>query len=252
MNPLAWFRYSLTGRELIRTFVLLFFCLASLYVVGHADDLDGDGYDDSTGAWVGYGGGGSPDSDGDGLTDYDESNIFWTNPSMPDTDGDGEWDGAEIANGYNPLDSTSNSSQSGGTGMGGWVDSDADGLSDTDETSIYFTSPYTWDTDGDGHSDGVEVTGGFNPLDPTSNSSNTGGGGGTTGGYDTDGDGLSDEAEVSSHLTNPLLVDTDADGVNDYTEVNGTEIWVQYEYYSHTDYDYNSETGEYTPRDVFL
>jgi len=43
-------------------------------------------------------------------------------------------------------------------------DSDGDGLTDYDETTIYKTSPYLEDTDGDGIPDGEEVRLGQNPL----------------------------------------------------------------------------------------
>jgi hypothetical protein len=45
------------------------------------------------------------------------------------------------------------------------IDSDADGLSDADEISIYSTDPLNADTDGDGAADGLEVAYGSDPLD---------------------------------------------------------------------------------------
>lgn len=45
-------------------------------------------------------------------------------------------------------------------------DSDADGISDDGETSIYLTNPNIYDTDGDRIGDGEEVLDGTNPLDP--------------------------------------------------------------------------------------
>ncbi len=47
-----------------------------------------------------------PDSDQDGLSDQDEMLVWQTNYLDPDTDFDGMPDGAEIANGTNPLDAT--------------------------------------------------------------------------------------------------------------------------------------------------
>ncbi|MCO5216690.1 MAG: hypothetical protein M9950_11145 [Thermomicrobiales bacterium] len=41
-----------------------------------------------------------------------------------------------------------------------------DGLYDDDETDVYQTDPFLWDTDGDGVDDGQEVFDGTNPLDP--------------------------------------------------------------------------------------
>lgn len=49
------------------------------------------------------------DSDKDGISDYDEIHLYQTNPFTADTDGDGFIDGAEIAQGFNPNDSRSQS-----------------------------------------------------------------------------------------------------------------------------------------------
>ncbi len=45
------------------------------------------------------------------------------------------------------------------------VDSDRDNVTDYDEVNLYRTNPFTADTDGDGHNDGVEVAMGYNPHD---------------------------------------------------------------------------------------
>ena len=83
------------------------------------------------------------------------------------------------------------------------VDSDGDGLTDTQEVNTTHTNPLDADTDDDGLSDGAEVnTHHTNPLDA-----------------DTDDDGLSDGAEVNTHHTDPLDADTDDDGLSDGTEV---------------------------------
>ncbi len=47
----------------------------------------------------------------------------------------------------------------------GIKDTDADGISDDAEVSVYHTDPLTYDTDGDGVGDGSEVLDGTNPLD---------------------------------------------------------------------------------------
>ncbi len=60
------------------------------------------------------------------------------------------------------------------------TDKDNDGISDEDEILLTGTDPNNADTDGDGLSDGVEVTYRMNPLDP-----------------DMDHDGLSDGQEVA-------------------------------------------------------
>ena len=51
----------------------------------------------------GIGNNSDPDDDNDGLTDDEEINVYQTNPLRADTDGDGLADGAEIANGLDPL-----------------------------------------------------------------------------------------------------------------------------------------------------
>lgn len=43
------------------------------------------------------------DSDGDTVSDYDEINLYFTSPFSADSDNDAFPDGAEIQNGYNPL-----------------------------------------------------------------------------------------------------------------------------------------------------
>src|SRR3989339_1099561 len=45
----------------------------------------------------------------------------------------------------------------------GFVDGDNDGVGDNDELNIYGTNPNNSDSDGDGYSDGVELTNGYNP-----------------------------------------------------------------------------------------
>ncbi len=48
----------------------------------------------------------SKDSDNDNVSDYDEVNIYSTDPYAVDSDNDGFQDGAEILNGYNPIDAS--------------------------------------------------------------------------------------------------------------------------------------------------
>ena len=85
---------------------------------------------------------------------------------------------------------------------GGEIDSDGDGLLDSEEAQIG-TDPFNPDTDGDGLSDGEEVrTYKTNPLNP-----------------DSDWDALKDGAEVLTYKTNPLDPDTDKGGVTDGHEV---------------------------------
>jgi hypothetical protein len=72
-------------------------------------DTDGDGSSDGEEVYLGTNplAANAPaaraDRDGDGLFDVDESKKYGTNPDVPDTDGDGVGDGAEVANGTDPL-----------------------------------------------------------------------------------------------------------------------------------------------------
>lgn len=89
------------------------------------------------------------------------------------------------------------------------IDTDADGLSDTDETNLYFTDPTKADTDGDSYWDGSEIAHGYSPLMGKNKKIFD---------VDTDGDKLVDGLEIA-FKTNLTVVDTDGDGVNDYEEV---------------------------------
>lgn len=82
------------------------------------------------------------------------------------------------------------------------LDTDGDGLSDTDETAVHNTDPDDPDSDDDGANDGDEVDAGSDP-----NVS------------DSDGDRLNDGDEIHQHQTDPMLKDTDEDGVEDGDEV---------------------------------
>lgn len=84
------------------------------------------------------------------------------------------------------------------------VDSDGDGLWDSNETEIHNTDPYNPDTDGDGLSDWDEVM--VWGTDPNAN--------------DSDFDGLDDGVEVNTHGTSPTDYDSDDDGLTDGDEVN--------------------------------
>ena len=103
------------------------------------------------------------------------------------------------------------------------------------------TDPLNPDTDGDGLTDGEEVSGekntkyGNEPTDPTNPDSDGDGlcdlceidGGTNPNAADTDGDGLTDGDELSGNKntkfgnqpTDPLKADTDGDGVNDGDEI---------------------------------
>ncbi|RJQ77868.1 MAG: hypothetical protein C4519_12580 [Desulfobacteraceae bacterium] len=83
------------------------------------------------------------------------------------------------------------------------ADSDGDGLSDGDEVSMHGSDPTKTDTDGDRIDDGDEVN--AYATNPTA--------------ADSDGDGLDDAAEILIHLTNPNRTDSDGDGLDDRWEV---------------------------------
>ena len=80
-------------------------------------------------------------------------------------------------------------------------DMDGDTLSNLREVYIYGTDPRQMDSDGDGLSDDLEISLGFNPNKA-----------------DSDGDGLSDSQEQQLG-TNPLAADTDGDTLFDGLEV---------------------------------
>jgi hypothetical protein len=90
------------------------------------------------------------------------------------------------------------------------TDTDADGLSDADETAVYGTDPNNADSDLDGIADGAEIAAGSDPLtapaaiDPAA---------------DSDGDRLLDGDEAAFG-TDPANPDSDGDGYFDGDEVN--------------------------------
>jgi len=81
-------------------------------------------------------------------------------------------------------------------------DIDGDGLTNTDETTIYGTDPANPDTDGDVMNDGWEV---YYGLDPNND---------IDAALDSDGDGATNIVEYLQG-TDPLNPDTDGDGVSD-------------------------------------
>ncbi|MDD5223772.1 MAG: MopE-related protein [bacterium] len=117
-----------------------------------------------------------------------------------------------------------------------FTDSDGDGLTDQEETLVYFTNPLNADSDGDGMRDGDEIcydgdcrsyTPGSDPdpNDPDSDNDGLSDGeewhmyGSNPTNPDTDGDGLSDGDEGNTYGSSPSNPDTDGDGLNDYQEV---------------------------------
>ena len=83
------------------------------------------------------------------------------------------------------------------------LDSDGDGITDSNETDVYGTNPDNPDTDSDGLNDYIEIfTTGTDPVDA-----------------DTDDDFLNDGIEVNVNNTDPFDNDTDDDGITDGLEV---------------------------------
>ena len=244
----------------------------SLHLAAAEDDctihiLVGEGEGDGEGEGEGEG---ELDSDGDGLLDADERAIG-TDPFNPDTDGDGLLDGQEAfcalaepatdeANGAprqeedvaiwpgecctDPLnpDSDFDGIPDGEDSCENvYVDSDGDGLLDSDEAWIG-TDPFNPDTDGDGLLDGQEAfcayvdAGGAqeerpedpdmypqpcctDPLNPDSDFDGIPDGQDTCEDIyvDSDGDGLLDIDEEWLG-TDPFNPDTDGDGLLDGQE----------------------------------
>jgi hypothetical protein len=123
-----------------------------------------------------------------------------------DSDGDGISDSDERKDGSNPLNPSDFLQK--------LRDSDGDGLSDTMERTIG-TDPSRVDTDGDGFGDGIEVYAGTNPLDPKSFPG------------DANHNGLPDAWEIKyfNNTTNiDPLADPDHDGCNNLCEAaHGTD-----------------------------
>ena len=87
------------------------------------------------------------------------------------------------------------------------LDSDADGLKDSEESS---TEVWKYDSDGDSLRDNYEIDYG---LDPNN--------------FDSDGDGLTDKWELV-YGTNATVSDSDSDGLPDYVEIAGWNIKFNY------------------------
>jgi Bacterial TSP3 repeat len=92
-------------------------------------------------------------------------------------------------------------------------DTDTDGLSDGLEINQYWTLPLVSDTDADHFLDGVEVRLGTDPTDASDYPTDK-----TAGFFDLDGDGINNDEETALG-TDPQRVDSDFDGLNDFVEI---------------------------------
>ena len=161
-------------------------------------DDDGDGVIDEEDAFP-------LDSTEDTDTDKDGTG----NNADTDDDGDGQTDEDEIACGSDPLDSVSTSTDTDADNTPDCVDTDDDGDSVVDENDV-FPLDATEDTDtdndgignnadtdddGDGQSDEDELACGSDPLDPSSQAS------------DSDADGIPDCKEESTYAYLSLVGD---------------------------------------------
>ena len=111
------------------------------------------------------------------------------------------------------------------------VDSDRDGLLNSEEENIYGSDPFDSDSDDDGLLDGEEVFDyGTDPINTDSDNDGLLDGeevfdyGTDPADSDTDNDGLLDGEEINNYGTDPLDADTDNDNYNDGFEVEqGTD-----------------------------
>ncbi|BFP42741.1 hypothetical protein FGF1_35860 [Flavobacteriaceae bacterium GF1] len=165
------------------------------------------------------------DSDGDGCADALEGNGGFTIADL-DTD-DSLGDVVDPANGIPTIAGAGQAdvSSTDAAVTGGGCDDDGDGLTNGNEITLG-TDPNNPDTDGDGINDGDEVTNTNDPLDPCDPVQATG----YTGfdstnaiwtAADCDGDGIPNGDEFTNG-TDPYNSDTDGDGVNDGDEVTNT------------------------------
>ena len=213
MSTLSWFRFQVSPQTLLFYFFGVVFALASLFLIGRADDNNNlNDFDEFTGEYLGPAadileGGDRFDIDGDGVGNLDEF-VFGTNAFLANTDGDLYDDGEEVyLLGTDPNDpsdpdtessmdspspdsegentETGNSSSPPGSSIAGinpgqnlplaseyhpdfsW-DRDGDGVSNVDEELLYLTDPDNPDSDGDGSTDGQELSAQTDPLSAVS------------------------------------------------------------------------------------
>lgn len=148
-----------------------------------------------------------PDTDDDGISNLAETTGmfgFRTDPLSDDTDGDGLSDLDEIIAYIDTGNETQMSEIKPGENDREKVRSEIVERSGK-IPSLYRLDPTNSDTDGDGLSDGDEISAKTNPTVK-----------------DSDGDGLSDGEEVSIYGTDPAEADSDGDGLLDAEEIYGT------------------------------
>lgn len=138
------------------------------------------------------------DTDYDGINDGDEAFTTLTNPLLWDSNGNGLSDLADYYDAGTPETVST-------TEVDRDADSDGDGLTAEFETTLSFTDPGLYDSDGNGRSDYDDF---HYPITSP----------------DSDGDGVSDAIEVTEN-TDPYAVDSDSDGLTDgeETHVYGTD-----------------------------
>ncbi|MEL7447874.1 MAG: OmpA family protein [Pseudomonadota bacterium] len=189
--------------------------------IGATDPLDTDtddgGVDDGTEVLVdntdpgaGNGADDLADSDGDGVVDMvdddplDPCSPGFPSPACPDTDGDGAADnGTPTTSVPVEPDTDADTDACVPDNTAAACDSDGDGVSDGDEITNG-TDPDNPDTDGDGIGDGVEQ--GDSDGDGVPDGADP----------DADNDGVPDSVEAGPVPGNP--VDTDDDGIPDYLD----------------------------------
>jgi thrombospondin type 3 repeat protein len=132
------------------------------------------------------------DSDADGLSDQQELELM-TDPARPDSDGDQLDDLLESLLKHSGLDPLRPDRPSVCTMDLPYLDSDADGLNDCEET-VLGTDLLLQDTDRDGYPDGVELRAGTNPFEQDAEG-------------DLDHDGIANGIELEVHL-DPQTVDS--------------------------------------------
>lgn len=153
VNSRNWRRPSLVAA--LATIGILV-ALPAIPAAAHAQQHESVKVACELGGAVNYNRGCAFDTNGDGLEDWwvsDTNSDSIYDTSTLDADYDGQSDTFYFLNPY-----------SGGTSVR--YDHDGDLLYDDEETWVYYTDPYRWDTDGDGFGDHMEIFEGSSPFDP--------------------------------------------------------------------------------------